>query len=57
MNLEEIGLIAQAIESMLLLEKRLEKSMDKKDAESLKNEKEELLKLQKEVSSLLENGN
>lgn len=53
MNLEELGLLAQAIDSMLALERRLEKSMDRKDAESLKKEKSEILKLQSEISELI----
>ncbi len=57
MNLEELGLLAQAIDSMLLLEKKLEKSMDRKDAESLKKEKSEILKLQSQIGNLLKNGN
>ena len=39
MKLEELGLLAQAIDSMLLLEKRLEKSLEKKNSDSLKKEK------------------
>ena len=54
MKLEELGLLAQAIDSMLLLEKRLEKSLEKKNSDSLKKEKLEFIKLQKQVSSLLE---
>ena len=55
MNIEELGLLAQAIESMLLLERKIENSFEEKDQELLKKEKDEMLRLQQQISNLLKN--
>ena len=53
MKTENITLIAQLVESMSLAKEELEKALDKKDAERLKEAKSELLKFQKEISEML----
>ena len=53
MKVEDLGLLAQLIESMDLSVKELEKVLARKDAEKIKIAKNEILKFQREIFKIL----
>lgn len=58
MNLENINLLAQIIESMEASSRILETAFVRRDVDKFKKSKEEILKLQKQISEVMkEHGN
>jgi len=54
MQVEDLNLIVQVIESLDLVSKELEKALTKGNVEQVKKAKEEILNLQKQMSKIIE---
>jgi hypothetical protein len=57
MELIDLQTIAQLMDNLDILTGKLEEAYNKKDAEEFKKAKLEILEVQKNINSMLENGN